>query len=125
MPYVIQNGDANLTTAINTFNQTFSGLIQFVASTGQTNYVNIDISGGNSGEGYSSVGMLGNEQYLNCGGGCTVATLLHEMGHTVGLEHEHQRPDRNNFITLNLANADLPNVPGNFTLPTWNYGGTL
>jgi hypothetical protein len=116
VPYIETGSSDNLTTAITDFNQTFTGLIQFVPWSGQASYVNITVEAGGSGEGYSDVGMRGMEQTLDCGSGCTVATWLHEMGHTVGLLHEHQRPDRASYITLNLANADLPNVPGNFTL---------
>ena len=116
VPYVQTGSSANATTAIAQFNSTFTGLIQFVPQTTQANYVNIITDAGGSGEGHSDVGMVGKEQTLECGGGCTVATWLHEMGHTVGLLHEHQRPDRAKYIKLTLANADLPNVPGNFTL---------
>ena len=121
VPYVMSGSSSNLTTAIDNFNAQFSGLIQFVGRTNQANYVNITVESNGSGEGYSNVGMAGGEQTLDCGGGCVVSTWLHEMGHTVGLLHEHQRPDRGSFITLNLANADLPNVPGNFTLFTYDY----
>jgi astacin len=120
IPYIISGVSANLTTALNAFNQTFSGFIQFVPRSSQNNYVDIIVEGG-SGEGFSQVGMAGNEQTLSCGSGCTVATWLHEMGHTAGLLHEHQRPDRASYITLTLANADLPSVPGNFTLFSYDY----
>src|SRR5450631_3055287 len=63
----------------------------------------------------------GREEPHECGSGCTVATWLQEMGHTVGLLHEHQRPDRAKYIKLTTANADLPNVPGNFTLFSFDY----
>jgi Astacin (Peptidase family M12A) len=123
VPYVI-SGTGSTTTlndAINAFNSRFSGLIQFVMRGSQTNYVNIDVFSGGSNEGFSSVGMVGGPQDLDCGDGCSVATWLHEMGHTVGLYHEQQRPDRGSYITFNLVNADLPNVPGNFTPLTDNY----
>ena len=120
VPYIITGSSANLNTAIADFNQTFSGFMQFVPRASQSNYVNISVEGSGS-EGFSNVGMVGGEQSLNCGAACTTATWLHEMGHTVGLLHEHQRPDRANYITLNLANADLPNVPGNFTLPGYDF----
>jgi len=120
VPYIVTGSAVNLTTALHTFNQTFSGLIQFVPRTTQSNYVNISLEGAAT-EGVSSVGMVGNEQMLDCGSECTVATWLHEMGHTVGLLHEHQRPDRGSYINLMLQNADLPNVPGNFTLISYDY----
>lgn len=28
-------------------------------------------------------------------------SVVHEMGHTVGLFHEHQRPDRDDYVTVN------------------------
>jgi hypothetical protein len=121
VPYVITGSSSNLTTALTDFNQDFSGLIQFVSRSSQANYVNITVEAGGGGEGFSNVGMIGGKQTLNCGDGCTVATWIHEMGHTIGLLHEHHRPDRADYITLNLANADLPNVPGNFTLFTHDY----
>ena len=122
VPYVIQSGSANLTQAISAFNNTFAGLIQFVARTSQSNYVNIDVTSGfYAGEGYSWVGMKGGEQQLTCSTSCAVTTFLHEMGHTIGLLHEHQRPDRNTFIEFNQANADLPNVANNFTFFTYDY----
>lgn len=34
----------------------------------------------------------------------STGTLLHELGHCLGLRHEHQRPDRDNFIDINWSN---------------------
>lgn len=124
VPYIVTGTSTTaLSSALTAFNQNFSGLIQFVAWTNQANYVNITVESGGSTEGYSNVGMVGGgtEQTLSCGSGCDEATWLHEMGHTVGLYHEHQRPDRASYLTLNLQNADLPNVPGNFTLFSYDY----
>lgn len=39
----------------------------------------------------------------------TRGQICHEMGHSLGLEHEHQRADRNDFIQVNYGNV----VPGN------------
>lgn len=32
--------------------------------------------------------------------------ILHELGHVLGLEHEHQRPDRDEHIAINAANVN-------------------
>ncbi|HMA93909.1 MAG TPA: M12 family metallopeptidase, partial [Polyangiaceae bacterium] len=32
---------------------------------------------------------------------CAFGNMIHEMGHTLGFIHEHQRPDRDSFVTVN------------------------
>jgi hypothetical protein len=111
IPYVIASGSGNLTnlnTAITQFNNTFSN-IQFVAYTGQTDYVNFYFDpNDNSGECEAIVGRAGGEQQVGGSGGtsnpCAVGTILHEMGHTVGLWHEQSRPDRNTYVSVNYDN---------------------
>jgi hypothetical protein len=36
---------------------------------------------------------------------CTVGTILHEMGHIIGLWHEQARPDASTYITTSFANV--------------------
>jgi hypothetical protein len=66
------------------------------------------------GRGYSSsIGMIGGEQFITLPIGATKGALLHEIGHTIGLMHEHTRADRDGFVKVNLNNvaeAAKPNL---------------
>jgi Astacin (Peptidase family M12A) len=63
---------------------------------------------------FGSLGQIGRGRpgRLNLGTGCVFSRImLHEMGHIVGLFHEHQRPDRDNFVTVDTSNVQ-PNALG-------------
>ncbi|XP_064597937.1 zinc metalloproteinase nas-36-like [Liolophura sinensis] len=71
-------------------------------TTTQRNYIRfVNGSGCNS-----RVGMVFGGQVINLKkSGCRqMSTYIHEIGHAIGLRHEHQRPDRDNFITINYTN---------------------
>jgi len=57
----------------------------------------------------SAVGRQKGPQYINLDSGCMVhfGTVLHEMLHTLGFYHMHQRPDRDNYITVYPQNANI------------------
>jgi Astacin (Peptidase family M12A)/Abnormal spindle-like microcephaly-assoc'd, ASPM-SPD-2-Hydin len=107
VPYTIDpsSGDmTNLNAAISQFNSTFSGIIQLVAYSNQANYVDFDFDASDmSGVCEAYEGMVGGEQVVGGSGSCTVATILHEMGHTVGVWHEQSRPDRNTYVNVNYS----------------------
>ncbi|XP_076453866.1 uncharacterized protein LOC143289003 isoform X2 [Babylonia areolata] len=68
------------------------------ASTQDTNVVRFQ-----NGEGCNSqLGMVGGVQLLNLDvAGCRFKGLyLHEIGHAIGLVHEHQLPDRDRYINI-------------------------
>jgi len=54
----------------------------------------------------SWVGRQGGAQAIWTGAGCSKGSMMHEIGHALGLEHEHTRPDRDQHISINWDNID-------------------
>ncbi len=63
-------------------------------------YVNFEPSAGCA----SWVGRIGQQQAVWVSDNCTTGSIIHEIGHAIGLFHEHTRPDRDDFITVNWDN---------------------
>jgi len=63
-------------------------------------FVNFEPSAGCA----SWVGRVGGDQDIWVSDNCTTGSIIHEIGHAIGLFHEHTRPDRDNFITVNWDN---------------------
>jgi astacin len=121
IPYVVASAGTNLNAAIASFNKTLAGVIQFVPRAGQSDYVSFDFDNNNfSGQCESNVGRIGGEQVTGGSGSCTVATILHEMGHIVGLYHEQSRPDRATYLTVDFNNV-IKGSEGNFAVPADNF----
>ena len=54
------------------------------------------------------------EYQLNLGTGCwNQRNITHEQGHAFGFIHEHQRPDRDTYVSVDLSNV-AANAQGNF-----------
>ncbi|XP_064872598.1 astacin-like metalloprotease toxin 5 [Oncorhynchus nerka] len=75
--------------------------ILFHEYTNEINYIEFI-----SGTGCASyVGFQGGAQPLYFGRACNVGNLCHELMHALGLHHEHTRPDRDQYITIQWDNV--------------------
>lgn len=100
--------------------QKTSSCVTFVERTTQTNYIKIKRLQGC----YSYLGMIGGEQEVSLGNGCVYAgTVVHELMHALGYEHEQNRQDRDQYITVNLDNVS-PDARDQFTVAAGDYYGT-
>ena len=83
--------------------------IRLVRRTDEVNYVRF-VRENNDGLCFSSIGMIGGEQKIRTDDKCETGTLVHEIGHTVGLWHEQSRRDRDRFVKVvyqNIAQGSL------------------
>lgn len=77
--------------------------LKFVLRTYQRNYIEfVNIPGDVS---FSYIGMINGRQEIKIGELVrSMGTFVHEIGHAVGMEHEHCRQDRDSHINVHLNN---------------------
>ncbi len=83
--------------------------VHFVPRTNEVDYVTL-VDNPAPGSNFSAIGKVpqGGQQFVFINN-WNWGTVVHELGHTLGYVHEHMRPDRNNFVTIEWANI-IPTI---------------
>ncbi|GAE66786.1 M12 family metallopeptidase [Chryseobacterium indologenes] len=87
-----------ITTAVNEYNSKTH--TQWIPRTNQTNYVEFIFGSSSGSDGWAHIGYRGGKQTVSLDQYISVGSVIHEMGHTVGLYHEHTRKDRDQYVTI-------------------------
>lgn len=87
-----------ITTAVNEYNNKTN--TQWIPRTNQSNYVEFIFGSSSGSDGWAHIGYRGGKQTVSLDQYISVGSVIHEMGHTVGLYHEHTRKDRDQYVTI-------------------------
>lgn len=91
--------------------------LEFIERTDQVNYIYVQ----NDNRNYAIVGMVGGKQILSIVSWQSKYIIVHEIGHSLGMWHEHMRSDRDDYVTVIDENIN-PKQTYNFTKrQTQNY----
>ena len=121
-----------ITDAIAHWNTQLAGTIIVRPRNGETDYVRF-VNSANAGSCSSYIGNVHVAgQAITLGANCSTGNTIHELGHAIGLFHEHTREDRNTFVLINFANID-PTKTSNFNqaittsddLGAYDYGSIM
>lgn len=100
--------------------------IRFVARSSEAAYVTFTTGTGCS----SHIGRQGAQQFIRLGADCPVVAVIHEIGHTVGLFHEHARADRDQYVkilTENISSKHLYDFDKqiDYTVGSYHYDSVM
>jgi hypothetical protein len=124
IPYLIDPSLPNqkrLTDAIDYFHQHTS--IRLVERNGEKDYIYFKNNGDKDCS--SFIGKKGGKQNINVPSWCQKGSLIHEILHALGFNHEQSRPDRRKYIKIHWRNISLKNAHNFFLSPFAKTYGTF
>ncbi|MGW2560263.1 M12 family metallopeptidase [Streptomyces sp. NPDC001514] len=112
IPYTINEGDFGtdpesadhkaIQNAVDAWND--NTILTLRSRTDETSYIEF-VKGDESTSCRSKAGMQTGRQQVFCDPSMSEGSLKHEIGHAVGLLHEHQRDDRDSYVTVWIDNV--------------------
>ncbi len=134
VPYTIDSTiptPTRITDAIAHWNSNLSGTIQLVPRTNESVYISF-VRASSAGTCSSYVGRIGMAgQPVNIGDYCSTGNVIHEVGHSIGLYHEHTRTDRDSFVKVNMQNvttsaaSNFYVVSSGLNVGSYDYGSIM
>lgn len=88
--------------------------VQWIPRSNQNDYVEFIFGSSSGSDGWAHIGKRGGKQNVSLDQNISLGSVIHEMGHSIGLYHEHTRADRDQHVKILWHNI-MNNQTSNFT----------